>query len=93
MDQGSWVIFELPGFAAPAGGTQLGSLEALRAADSTSYFKDGDTLWAKLVVEDPAANGPVVVQVGTLRAQASMDVRREAPVEAASLDEGAARRE
>ena len=93
MDQGAWVIFELPGFAAPAGSTPLGSLEALRAADATSYFKDGDTLWAKLVVEDPAADGPVVVQVGTLRAQASIEVSRQAPVESASLDEGASRRE
>jgi hypothetical protein len=93
MDQGSWAIFELPGFAVPVGSTQLGSLEALRAADATSYFKDGDTLWVKLVVEDPAADGPVVVQVGTLRAQASIDVSRQAPVESASVDEGGARRE
>jgi cell migration-inducing and hyaluronan-binding protein len=93
MDQGSWVIFELPGFAVPAGGALLDSLEALRAADATSYFKDGDTLWAKLVVEDPAADGPVVVQVGTLRAQASIDVSRQAPVESAALDDGRARRE
>ena len=93
MDQGSWVLFELPGFAAPAGGTQLASLEALRAADATAYFKDGDTLWAKLVVEDPAADGPVVVQVGTLRAQASIEVSRQAPVASAALADGGARRE
>ena len=60
----------------PRGSPPLSSLEALRAADSTSYFKDGDTLWVKLVVEDGAADGPVVVQVGTLRAQASIDVSR-----------------
>ena len=77
MDQGSWVIFELPGFAEPGGGKRLDSLDALRASTSTAYFKDGDTLWAKLVVEDPAADGPVVVQVGTLRAQASIDVSKE----------------
>jgi cell migration-inducing and hyaluronan-binding protein len=93
MDKGSWAIFELPGFAAPAGGTQLASLEALRAADATSWFKDANSLWVKLVVEDAAADGPVVVQVGTLRAQATIEVSRQAPIESASLDAGGARRE
>ena len=74
MDAGSWVIFELPGFTTSAEGTQLDSLEALRAANTTSYFRDKDSLWVKLVVEDATANGPVVVQVGTLRAQASINV-------------------
>jgi len=77
MDKGSWVLFELPGFVAPAGSQQLASLEAVRAADRTSHFKDGETLWVKLVVEDDAADGPVVVQVGTLRAQASVDVSKQ----------------
>src|SRR6187431_22110 len=36
MDQGSWVIFELPGFARAASGTELGSLDALRQANDTS---------------------------------------------------------
>ena len=93
MDKGSWVIFELPGFAEPAGGTKADSLEALRASPTTAWFKDGETLWTKLVVEDPAADGPVVVQVGTLRAQASIEVSRQGTVESASLDEGGARRE
>jgi cell migration-inducing and hyaluronan-binding protein len=76
MDEGSWVIFELPGFTTSAEGTQMASLEALRAANTTSYFRDKDSLWVKLVVEDAAADGPVVVQVGTLRAQASMNVSK-----------------
>ncbi|MXO59731.1 transmembrane domain-containing protein [Altererythrobacter salegens] len=76
MDRGSWVIFELPGFTPPAGTTQAASLDAMRASDTTAWFKDGNTLWAKLVVEDATADGPVVVQVGTLRAQASLDVSR-----------------
>jgi cell migration-inducing and hyaluronan-binding protein len=76
MDKGSWVLFELPGFAAPEGAAQADSLEALRATDKTSWFKDGETLWAKLVVEDATADGPVVVQVGQLKAQASLDVSR-----------------
>jgi hypothetical protein len=40
------------------------------------------------VVEDAAATGPVVVQVGTLRAQANIEVSRTAPTATASLDEG-----
>ncbi len=49
MDQGSWVIFELPGFKTAASGTQENSLDALRAANDTAYFKDKDALWVKVV--------------------------------------------
>lgn len=80
MDKGSWVIFELPGFTTATQGAQLGSLEALRAANTTSYFKNKDSLWVKLVVEDPTADGPVVVQVGTLRAQATVNVSKSTQV-------------
>jgi cell migration-inducing and hyaluronan-binding protein len=52
MDQGSWVIFQLPGFASAASGQQQPSLDALRTTNETSYFKDGDTLWVKVVVTD-----------------------------------------
>src|SRR5204863_9017854 len=45
LDRGSWVIFELPGFATAASGTQQNSLDALRKASDTSYFKDKDALW------------------------------------------------
>ena len=76
MDRGSSVIFELPGFTKAAVGTAQGSLEALRAATATSYFQDGNTLWVKLVVEDSTPTGPVVVRVGNLRAQATIDVSR-----------------
>ena len=54
MDDGSWVIFELPGFTTTAGGAKQDSLAALRAAQGTSYYKDGDTLWVKLVVDNSA---------------------------------------
>jgi cell migration-inducing and hyaluronan-binding protein len=54
MDDGSWVIFELPGFTAAVGGVQQPSLAALREAPKTSFYKDGDTLWAKLVVDNSA---------------------------------------
>lgn len=53
MDQGSWVIFELPGFTNAASGTEKTSLNALRQANETSYFRDGNKLWVKLVVADP----------------------------------------
>src|SRR5690606_33603212 len=52
MDDGSWVIFELPGFKTAAAGAEQSSLAALRDASDTSYFKDGDTLWVKLVVDN-----------------------------------------
>ncbi len=52
MDKGSWVIFELPGFHSVAAGTQENSMAALRDASDTAYFKDGNTLWVKLVVDD-----------------------------------------
>ena len=56
MDQGSWVIFELPGFNTADAGTQQSSLDALRGANETSWFKSEDALWVKLVSSD---NGPV----------------------------------
>jgi cell migration-inducing and hyaluronan-binding protein len=49
MNSGSWVIFELPGFTTAASGTPLDSLDALRNASTTSYYKDKDALWVKLV--------------------------------------------
>jgi cell migration-inducing and hyaluronan-binding protein len=59
MDDGSWVIFELPGFTAASAGAEQRSLTALRDASSTSYYTDGDTLWVKLVVDNTAnAGGP-----------------------------------
>ncbi len=49
LDAGSWVIFELPGFTTAASGTQQSSLDELRKANDTSYFKDKDDLWVKVV--------------------------------------------
>jgi hypothetical protein len=92
MDKDSFVILELPGFTTTAGGAQQDSLAALRAATSTSYFKDGKTLWVKLVVEDPAHQGPVVVRVGNLRAQATIDVSKQAVVATASPSESVSAR-
>jgi G8 domain len=53
MDQGSWVLFELPGFTKAASGTEQPSMDALRKANATSYFRGGDALWVKLVVTKP----------------------------------------
>ena len=57
MDRGSWVILELPGFTTAASGTPQNSLEALRQASDTSYYKAPDALWVKLVSTGDAGNG------------------------------------
>ncbi|HVY65280.1 MAG TPA: hypothetical protein VHH11_10720, partial [Gammaproteobacteria bacterium] len=71
MDKGSWVIFELPGFAHAASGTEQSSLNALRQANETSWFRDGDTLWVKLV-----AGPPVMQIIRPTDLQVSMTVSR-----------------
>jgi cell migration-inducing and hyaluronan-binding protein len=53
LHQGSWVIFEFPGFTKAASGTEQASMDALRKASETSWFKDGNDLWVKLVVTKP----------------------------------------
>jgi cell migration-inducing and hyaluronan-binding protein len=91
MNDGSWVVFELPGFTNAAGGTPESSLKALRDARDTAHFKDGDTLWVKLVVDNAAGNtvtigrpGAGVSTVGpgpggAFAAGASLDVSRQEP--------------
>ncbi len=49
MDHGSWVIFELPGFANAASGVKQPSMDALRQAKETAWFRDEESLWVKLV--------------------------------------------
>jgi hypothetical protein len=71
MDKGSWVIFELPGFANAASGTEQRSLNALRQAKETAWFRDGDTLWIKLV-----AGPPVMQIIRPTDLQVSMTVSR-----------------
>jgi len=53
LDQGSWIMFELPGFTRGASGTEQGSLDALRNAEETSWFRGADAVWVKLVVAEP----------------------------------------
>ena len=57
LDRGSWVIFELPGFTTAASGTPQDSLDALRQASATSYYKGKDSLWVKVVSSGDAGNG------------------------------------
>ena len=57
MEKGSWVIFQLPGFTTAATGTQQASLDALRKATDTSYFKDKDGIWVKVVSPGDPGNG------------------------------------
>jgi cell migration-inducing and hyaluronan-binding protein len=57
LDRGSWVIFELPGFTTAASGTPQDSLDALRQASDTSYYKGQDSLWVKVVSNGDAGNG------------------------------------
>ena len=57
LDRGSWVIFELPGFTTAASGTPQNSLEALRQATETSYYKGQDSLWVKVVSTGDPGNG------------------------------------
>ena len=71
MDQGSWVIFDLPGFAHAASGTEQSSLNASRQAKETSWFRDGDALWVKLV-----AGPPVMQIIRPTDLQASITVSR-----------------
>src|SRR5262249_28977970 len=51
--------FELPGFTTAASGTALSSLDALRKATTTSYYKGAGSLWVKLVSSgDILGSGP-----------------------------------
>jgi cell migration-inducing and hyaluronan-binding protein len=59
LDTGSWVMFELPGFTTAASGTEQSSLDALRQASDTSYYKGNGSLWVKIVsTGDILGSGP-----------------------------------
>jgi cell migration-inducing and hyaluronan-binding protein len=57
LDAGSWVILELPGFTTAASGAPQDSLDALRKASATSYYKDKDALWVKVVSGGDSGTG------------------------------------
>jgi hypothetical protein len=67
LEAGEWVIVEIPGFTNAASGTQVDSLDALRVATDTSYYKASDALWVKLVSPGDSGlgghGGGVTVQV------------------------------
>jgi cell migration-inducing and hyaluronan-binding protein len=72
LDSGSWVIFELPGFTTAASGTEQSSLDALRKASATSYYKGNGSLWVKLVsTGDVLGTGPDSGPSGGASLQAS----------------------
>ena len=71
MDAGSWVMFELPGFTKAANGAEQRSMDALRQAKETAWFKDGDAVWVKLVAE-----APVMEVIRPTDLQASITVSR-----------------
>jgi hypothetical protein len=59
LDTGSWVMFDLPGFTTASKGTAQDSLDALRKASDTSYYKAKDALWVKIVsTGDIRGSGP-----------------------------------
>ena len=102
MDDGSWVILELPGFAAATGGAQAASLAELREASQTSYFSENGTLWAKLVVDNAAGltlspqaggNAPPGLAARALPVGAKLDVSRQVQVSSAPQNDGQPRRE
>ena len=75
MDKDSWVVFELPGFADATSGKQQDSIDALRKATETSYFKGPDAVWVKLVIPT-APKGIGMDQFGPSVTQTSITVRR-----------------
>jgi hypothetical protein len=75
MAKDSWVVFELPGFANASSGKEQDSIDALRKATETSYFKGPDAVWVKLVIPT-APKGVGRDQFGPLDTQTSIVVSR-----------------
>ena len=75
MAKDSWVVFELPGFANATSGKQQDSIDALRKATETSYFKGPDAVWVKLVIPT-APKGIGMDQFGPSDTQTSITVSR-----------------
>jgi cell migration-inducing and hyaluronan-binding protein len=72
LDAGSWVMFELPGFTTASAGAAQDSLDALRKATTTSYYKANSSLWVKLVsAGDILGSGPGRGPSGGANLQAS----------------------
>jgi cell migration-inducing and hyaluronan-binding protein len=58
LEKGNWVMFELPGFNTASAGTAVDSLEALRKAPDTAYYKGNGSLWVKLVSSGDIPGAP-----------------------------------
>jgi len=71
LDAGSWVMFELPGFTTASAGTAQDSLDALRKATATSYYKGNGTLWVKLVSSGDVLGSQAAGASGGANLQAS----------------------
>jgi len=57
LEAGSWVTVEIPGYTKASAGTPVDSLDALRKASATSYYKAPDALWVKLVSPGDSGRG------------------------------------
>jgi cell migration-inducing and hyaluronan-binding protein len=82
LNKGSWVIFELPGFTSAATGAAQDSLDALRKANETAYYKGKDALWVKVV-----STGEGALIAGPGAGGTSVEVSRPVKVSSASPDE------
>jgi cell migration-inducing and hyaluronan-binding protein len=71
LDAGSWVMFELPGFTTASAGTAQDSLDALRKATTTSYYKGNGSLWVKLVSSGDVKGSQAAGASGGANLQAS----------------------
>jgi len=71
MNAGSWVMFELPGFTTASAGTAQDSLDALRKATATSYYKADGSLWVKLVSSGDVPGSQAAGASGGANLQAS----------------------
>ena len=62
----------MPGFTTASSGTEQSSLDALRKASDTSYYKGNGSLWVKIVsTGDVLGSGPVNGPSGGASLQAS----------------------
>jgi len=71
LEKDSWVIFELPGFTTAASGAEQSSLDALRKATATSYYKANGSLWVKLVSSGDVLGSQAAAASGGASLQAS----------------------